>query len=333
MISRLLLGACFTAVAVGLSVPAIVSTHDPIADDGRGQRMAAATATEAGEGIGEAEPAADAGFLGVVVALQSVELSARFDGTLERLDVHVGDRVKAGMPIARLDSRSITRDLAIAEAALRAAEADHERLVIELADAAERRARFDLIAELVSREQLSAAASQEQMAAARLRGSDADLAGRRARTDQLREMLRDAQIVAPFDGTIAARYVEAGTTVSRSAPIVRVIGLTSLVIRFAVPEEQAAAVAIGRQVIVRIASANLTADGVVERITPEVDAALRMVVVEARLAGHGSQAMASGAVARVLFPAELGHHGDGLARLRSPLAAHDGRPGHERSID
>ena len=152
------------------------------------------------DGTGEAERSGEAGFLGVVVALQSVELSARFDGTLERLDVHVGDHVKSGTPIARLDSRSIARDLAMAEAALRVAEADHDRLVIEFEDAAARRARLHRIPELVSREQIAAAESQEKMAAARLRGSVAELAGKRARTDQLREMVRDVDIVAPFDG-------------------------------------------------------------------------------------------------------------------------------------
>ena len=205
------------------------------------------------------------------------------------LDVHVGDHVKGGTPIARLDSRSVARDLAMAEASLRVAEAEHDRLVIELGDASDRRARLHSIPELVPREQLAAADSQEKIAAARLRGSVAELAGKRARTDQLREMLRDAQIVAPFDGTIAARYVDSGTTVSRSTPIVRVISPTSLVIRFAVPEEQAAGVAVGREVIVRVASADLTADGVIESIAPEIDAALRMVVVEARLTANGGR--------------------------------------------
>ena len=69
---------------------------------------------------------------------------------------------------------------------------------------------------------------------------------------------RDAQIVAPFDGTIAARYVDSGANVSRSTPIVRVISPASLVIRFAVPEEQAADIAVGREVMVHVASADLT---------------------------------------------------------------------------
>jgi RND family efflux transporter MFP subunit len=302
MIHRLLLGACVAAVAVGLGVPAIVSSGSSLAVNEPRPILPFKIAPRSDDGIGEGPAPTEAGYLGVVVALQSVELSARFDGTLERLDVQVGDHVRSGTPIARLDSRSIARDLAIAEATLLVAEAEHDRLVLESQDAAAKGARLHLISELIPREQLATADSQEQIAAARVRGSLADLAGKRARTGQLRESLRDAQIVAPFDGTIAARYVEAGTTVSRSTPIVRVISPSSLVIRFAVPEEQAAGVVAGRTVTVRVESIDLTAEGVIESIAPEIDAALRMVVVEARLPATGGRinTIPSGAIARVV---------------------------------
>ena len=175
--------------------------------------------------------------------------------------------------------------------------------------------------------------SQEQISAARLRGSDADLAGKRERIDQLREMLRDAHIVAPFDGTIAARYVDPGATVSRSAPIVRVISPTSLVIRFAVPEEQAADIALGRKVIVRVASMDATMGAVIESIAPEIDAALRMVVVEARLAGAGrTDTIPSGAVARVLLSPDTNQRDQHRALVNPLTSAGDGSTGHGRSV-
>jgi RND family efflux transporter MFP subunit len=333
MSSQLLLGASVAVVAVGLSGAVLFSTRGPVPDGKPGPVLAFEGTTHAGEEAGEAERTGEAGFLGVVVALQSVELSARFDGTLERLDVHVGDRVRRGTPIARLEDRSVARDLAMAEASLRVAEAEHDRLVIELEDAADRRERLHRIPDLVAREQLTAANSQEQVAAARLRGSEADLAGKRERADQLREMLRDAQIVAPFDGTIAARYVDPGATVSRSAPIVRVISPASLVIRFAVPEEQAAEIALGREVIVRVASMDATMGAVIESIAPEIDAALRMVVVEARLAGTGrTDTIQSGAVARVLLREDTSQQGQRPALVNPLISAGDGSTGHGRSV-
>ena len=336
MIARLLLGAGVVVTALGLGAPVIVSSLTARGEgpasyrDGRGASVGGDDGESenhgpAAEGSRRSEETAEAGFLGVVVALQSVDLSARFDGTLERLNVHVGDHVTGGTALARLDSRSASRDLAIAEASLRGAEAEHDRSVIELEDASDRRARLHLIPELVPREQLTAAESQEKVAAARLRSAVADLAGKRARIEQLKETLRDAQIVAPFDGTIAARYVDSGTTVNRSAPIVRLISQASLVIRFAVPEDQAAGVAVGREVIVCVASAGVTTNGVIESIAPEIDAALRMVVVEARLTGNAGRTavIPSGATARVLLTANPNHQGQGAAgappqHLKSP---------------
>jgi RND family efflux transporter MFP subunit len=319
-------------IALGLSAPVIVSSRGPKAEDQPRQVASSASTTHGDLGPRRTEPAGEAGFLGVVVARRSVELSARFDATLEALNVHVGDAVKGGTPIARLDDRSIARDLAMAEAALRAAEAEHDRSVIEVEDASERRARLHRIPELVAREQIAAAESQEKVAAARLRASAAELAGKRERADQLREMLRNTYIVAPFDGTIAAQYVESGATVSRGTPIVRVISPASLVIRFAVPEGQAAGIAVGRKVMVHVASAELTVDGAIDRIVPEIDAALRMVVVEARLAAdERTHTIPSGAVARVQFPADPAQHGRGRS-IDPPVSAGGVSTGHERPI-
>jgi RND family efflux transporter MFP subunit len=300
MSHHLVVGSCFAVIALGVSAPVLVSPRTSIV-----ATEAARTVTPAAPPAAAPEPAAaaaapDAGFLGVVVALQSVDVAAKFDGTLERLDVHVGDRVKGGAVIGALDGRSTERDLAMAEAAVRVAEAEHDRLVAELDDAADKRARLNRIPELVPHEQITAADTQERVASARLRSAVADLAGKRARVDQLAEMLKDTRLVAPFDGTIATRYVEAGTTVSRSTPVVRVISPGSLVIRFAVPEEQAAGLAAGRPVTVKIASTDLTADAAIASIAPEIDAALRMVVVEARLTAPDNT-VSSGAVARVLI--------------------------------
>jgi membrane fusion protein, multidrug efflux system len=332
--NRILFGACIAVVVVGMGAPAIVSSRAVRTE--RQPPPVFASETNAGtNGTRPSDKRPDQrGFLGVVVALQSVELSARFDGTVERVDVQVGDHVKGGTPIARMDTRSIAQDLAIAEASLRVGESDHDRLVIELADASDRRARLQSIPELVAREQLAAADSLERVAAARLRGSVAELAGKRARTDQLRQMLRDAQLIAPFDGTIASRHVDAGTTVSRSTPIVRVISPASLVIRFAVPEEQAADLALGRKVTVSIASVNLLAGGVVESVVPEIDAALRMVVIEARLITDANHAdtIPAGAIARVLIPGTRDSGADDLPTANPALSEGDGSTGHERSI-
>ena len=333
MTKQLILGASFL-IAAGVSVPLTLSTPHSIP-----AAASSLSTPESGirvaENIRRDERPSEAGFLGVVVALQSIDLAATFAGTLERLDVRVGDQVKGGTTIARLDGRSITSDLEMAEAALRVAEAEHQRSVIELRDASDHMARLHTIRDLFSREQLAHAESQKDLAAARLRASLAELAGRQARSVQLKQLLEDAQIVAPFDGTIAARYADAGATVSRGTPLVRVIGLRSFVIRFAVPEEQALGITLGRKVCVHIASAEITADGVIDSIAPEIDAALRMLIVEARLATEDGSPRTPpfGAVARVLLAADPHHQGDNEPFVDARLATCERRVGHDQPVD
>ena len=185
----------------------------------------------------------DAGFLGVVVALQAVELSASIrrdagaTGCADRRSRKARDAHRpTGQPFGRAGSRDRGGGASRGRSRTRSAVVGTRGCVRPACAASPD-------PELVAREQLAAAESQEKVAAARLAAAvAAELAGKRARSDQLREMLRDTRIVAPFDGTIAARYVESGTTVSRGAPIVRLISPASLVVRFAVPEEQAAGI-------------------------------------------------------------------------------------------
>jgi RND family efflux transporter MFP subunit len=224
-------------------------------------------------------------FLGIVLARTTADIAPRFDGRL--LDVHVrlGDRVAAGAPIATLDVPSLKFDLRVAEANLQAAGAEQKRTSVELAESEERlKRRKALSAEaLVTGEDLSATDYQQKLAQARMQATHAQLAERRAQVDKLRQDNADTVIRAPFAGIIAARYADPGSNVSPSAPIVRLISADDLFVRFAVPEDRAAHVQIGNKVTVRIGERRSELPGTIEKVAPEVDAASRMVFVEAQL--------------------------------------------------
>src|SRR4051812_16415 len=59
-----------------------------------------------------------AGFVGVLLAGESVDIEPRSEGRIDEVLVKPGDRVLRGAPIARLDVRAIVHQLAIARAAL-----------------------------------------------------------------------------------------------------------------------------------------------------------------------------------------------------------------------
>lgn len=246
----------------------------------------------------------DEEFLGVVLARQSVDVAAKLDGRIEQVHVQLGEMVPRNGLIATLDVRSVQKDLVIAEAALEAAEAEQDRVTLELAEVRERLERNRNLGDLVARESLAGSQYQEKIAAARVESTRAQVAERRARIEQLRETIADAALRAPFEGIVAARYLDPGAVVARGAPVVSLISSGDLWLRFAVPEDRAARLAAGQAVSVRLEAAPVQLQGTVQNVAPEVDPAARMVFVEATLETTESPGarIPSGAVARVSVP-------------------------------
>ncbi|MBI4511352.1 MAG: efflux RND transporter periplasmic adaptor subunit [Deltaproteobacteria bacterium] len=242
------------------------------------------------------------GFLGVVLARHAVDVVSKLDGRLESVRVRLGDRVKKGASIATIDVKAARQDLSIAEATLKGAQADQVRASLELAQAKERLARLDAMAQHVAREELATAQYQQKLAAVQLDSAHAQVAERQARVAQLREVFAHSEVRAPFDGVVAARYADPGATISPGTPLARLISDDELWVRFAIPEDQAASISVGRPINVSIESLHIAVPGKVASVAPEVDASSRMIFAEATLEVHAEERakIPSGLVARVI---------------------------------
>ncbi len=257
---------------------------------------------------GADEGARDSGFVGVVLARESVDVAAPVEGRLETLLVRLGDHVQRGATIATLEEAPFRRELAMAEAARRAAEAEESRSRTRLEEARERLERAVSLAGYLSEADRATAEVEEKLAASAREAAEAHLERERAQVEQLRGRLAETRIVAPFDGTIAARYQDPGVILRAAAPIVRIIRSGELWVRFAVPEEELAGLTVGRTVSVVVDSWRSQVPAVIEQIAPEVDPAAQLVVVEARLtvAPDPGQPIPSGLKCRVLPPGVSG---------------------------
>ncbi len=245
-----------------------------------------------------AAPTSD--FLGVVLARASVDLAARFDGRIRAVHVRLGDVVPAGASVASLDIPGLRFDLNMAEAEAHASEVEQSRAAVELTQAEERLARRRALSAeaLATGEDLAAATYQQKLAEVAVQTARAQLEGKRARVGQLRKNTDDTEIRAPFEGIVAARYVDPGANVTSATAIVRLLSARDFFVRFAVPEESAARLSIGAPVGVSLGGAAL--HGAVDKISPEVDAASRMIIVEAQLDAASLDMKArSGEMARV----------------------------------
>jgi RND family efflux transporter MFP subunit len=257
-----------------------------------------------------AAPAAETGYLGVVVAPQTVDVTSQLSGRLLAVLVRVGDRVEKQGVLARLDGRSAAQDLAIARAELLTAEATRDEARLDVAQAAERLARRSAVVQLpsqtvstVSQEELAASHYQARGAEVKLAAAEAAVAQKRARLLQMQLMVKEGVLRAPFAGVVVARYVDGGGSVRQGSPVVRLLETGALRVRFAMPED-ADDPAIGTPVRVTVAGEPIA--GAIEKVAPEIDAASRMIFAEASLARPrpSSHPLRSGQVARVtLAPA------------------------------
>ncbi|MDY7228091.1 efflux RND transporter periplasmic adaptor subunit [Hyalangium rubrum] len=246
---------------------------------------------------------ATAPFLGVVIPHDSVDLSSKFESRLERLEVDVGDTVRQGEVVARLDIHPVVQELAAARASLQSSRAEEQASGLALAEAREKKSRHftprSLELGVYSKEELATLRYQERTALARLEASRARTREQQARVAELERNVNEAALVAPFDGIVATRPVSPGARVAAGQPILRLLGTGGWKVRFAVPEEEARQLEPGSPLELSLQQRQQTLAGHVESIAPEVDAAARMVFAIAAFDAHPPETVSTGMVVHV----------------------------------
>ncbi|HET6339975.1 MAG TPA: efflux RND transporter periplasmic adaptor subunit [Polyangiales bacterium] len=234
---------------------------------------------------GEDRPALPIGGIGVVVPSQATDVGAPYAGRLRAVHVRLGDHVEAGGVIASLATELARHDLEMATAAGGATTSQVRRATLELSRLEDKVSRLAKLAgaQLATEEELAEARFDREARSAQLEQAQAELAEKRAHVAQLTTVEALAQVRAPFSGTIASRYLDAGATVGAGQAIVRIIEDGAIRVRFAVREVDAQRIMLGARIIARSTSAPDAPPliGVVDRIAPEVDASSRTLFAEA----------------------------------------------------
>jgi RND family efflux transporter MFP subunit len=223
------------------------------------------------------------GLTGVIIAREQVPLSAGFSARVVEIPVKLGDRLRKGDVVARLDAESIRREVATATAAVKAAQAEVQAARVEESDAVAKLRRLEGLGDAVSEEERETARARVRTAAARVAAARARVSEAVARVGELEQLLATSAVTATFDGVVAQVYVSPGTMVDPGRPIVRVISGDELWVRFAVPEAAAGSVTVNGCVNVAVPSLQMTTPGVIERVAPQIDSASGMLHVEAAL--------------------------------------------------
>lgn len=178
----------------------------------------------------------------VVEAVRQSTVSAQIAGRIVELRFDVGDHVKKGEVIARIDERAASQAVAATEAQVRQAEA-------ALRNA---RAEFERSKQLVAQKFLSQAAldrTEAEYKAAQARVSALLAGAGQAQTER-----SFATIVAPYSGVVSARHVELGEMATPGKPLMTGFDPGTLRVSATVPQAQIAAIQAGAKARVEVPS-------------------------------------------------------------------------------
>jgi len=263
---------------------------------------------------------------GELAATESVVIASMVDGPIVFSPWREGDRVKAGQKLVEIDRRVYRANVQSAEAAVKVARAKLDDMesgtrpeeitkqkesIRQLEEsAAYAKSDFERTAKLVESGALAGEATDKtrveyvsqatRLAAAReqlkmleagstrtaLAVQQAVLYEAEARLDLEKAKLAECVIEAPFSGVITKLYVSPGDMASAKARLIEVADLSSIVVRFAVPEAFAAQTRTGMDLEARLdAYPDKAFNGRVIRVYPDIDRRMRTRTVEAKVAG------------------------------------------------
>lgn len=212
--------------------------------------------------------------VGTVRARLRATAEAKASGRIVELPVALGQKVKCGELLARLEAPEIKARLEQAEASLQQAERDWKRVSSLYDQQAATRADYD------------AAESRLQVA--------------KAGVAEARAMLDYVEVKAPFDGVVTRKVADIGDLAAPGKPLVELEDATRLELEADVPEAIAAKIQSGARMAVRTGEAAGELTGTVAEIAPNADPLSRTFRVKLDL--PNGQGLMSGQFARVAVP-------------------------------
>lgn len=157
-----------------------------------------------------------------------VSVGAQVSGRIDTLHVKLGDKVKAGDPIADIDSRTQRNALLSAQAAQRTARANRDALATDLRqfELALHRQQQLVASQLVARADFDAARAKVDATREQIAALDGEVVRRQTDVDVAQTNLEYTRITAPTDGTVLAVVARQGQTVNavQSAPTIVMLG-------------------------------------------------------------------------------------------------------------
>src|SRR5688572_6187244 len=244
--------------------------------------------------------------VGNLIGLQTVDVAPRVAGRLLSVNVQMGDPVRRGQVMAKVEDREIVEQVRAAEASQEVAKATIRQ---READLNVSQLNFDRSKNLFSRgllakQALDDAESRYLASVAQLDLAKAQLSQNDARLQELQFNLNNTIITSPVDGFVGKRNVDPGAMVNTNTAIASVVDISRLKLVVNVVEKDLRMVTAGDVGIVEVdAYPGEKFNGRIARVAPVLDPATRTASIEIEIP-NGDARLKPGMYARISLTVE-----------------------------
>lgn len=244
--------------------------------------------------------------VGNLIGEQTVDIAPRTGGRLLDVRVKLGDRVKRGQVLAKVEDREIVEQVRQAEASQEVSKATIRQREADLNVA---KVNFDrsknlFERQLLAKQALDDAESRYLSAMAQVDLSRAQLGQNDARLEELRINLQNTSVVSPVDGFVGKRTVDPGAMVNTNTAIASVVDISKLRLVANVVEKDLRMVSAGDSAVVEVdAYPGEQFNGKIARVSPVLDPATRTAAMEVEIP-NGDYKLKPGMYARIALTVE-----------------------------
>jgi RND family efflux transporter MFP subunit len=228
--------------------------------------------------------------VGNLIGAATVQVVPRVNGRLQAVNVKLGDSVRQGQVIARVEDLEIREQVRQAEATYKVSEASIRQREADLKLATNNLERSKSLYErkLLPQQTFDDVDSRYQASVAQLDLARAQFEVSRARLDELKITLSNTQIISPVDGFVGKRFLDPGAFASTNAPVASVVDIRTVRMVANLVERDMRRVPVGTPAVVEVdAFPGEKFQGRVSRVAPVFDPATRTAEIEIEVPNAG----------------------------------------------
>ncbi len=165
--------------------------------------------------------------VGSLIGAATVQAVPKINGRLASVNVHLGDPVRRGQIIAKVEDREIQEQVRQAEASYQVAEATirQREADLKLAQTNLDRNKSLLDRQLLPKQTYDDTDARHQAALAQLDLARAQFEQAKSRLEELKINLSNTVISSPVDGFVGKRFLDPGASVSPNVPVASIVDI------------------------------------------------------------------------------------------------------------